>query len=181
MADTRPTLDPLTQATVTVAWVIFANKPFYPLYVWYLVGSGVTASLLTLVSAPFFLAIPFVARCSPMIARILLPVIGTLDTIFETKLFGTESGTELFLAACVMLAALSFRCEERWLQRALVALIFGGFLVTRNFTGAPLRGWSERELSILFNLNAYALASLLTFVALRYAGVERKMGSDPRV
>lgn len=179
MADTRPTLDPLTEATVTVAWVIVANKPFYPLYVWYLVGSGVTASLLTLVSAPFFLAIPFIARRSPIVARIMLPVIGTLDTMFETKLFGTASGTELFLAACMMLAALSFRGEERWSQRGLVAFIFGAFLITRNWTGAPLHGWSERELSILFNLNAYAVASLLAFVALRYAGVERNMGSDP--
>lgn len=179
MADMRPTLDPLTEATVTVAWVIVANKPFYPLYVWYLVGSGVTASLLTLVSAPFFLAIPFIARRSPIVARIMLPVIGTLDTMFETKLFGTASGTELFLAACMMLAALSFRGEERWSQRGLVAFIFGAFLITRNWTGAPLHGWSERELSILFNLNAYAVASLLAFVALRYAGVERNMGSDP--
>ncbi|MND80622.1 hypothetical protein D3C80_723950 [compost metagenome] len=179
MADTRPTLDPLTEATVTVAWVIVANKPFYPLYVWYLVGSGVTASLLTLVSAPFFLAIPFIARRSPIVARIMLPVIGTLDTMFETKLFGTASGTALFLAACMMLAALSFRGEERWSQRGLVAFIFGAFLITRNWTGAPLHGWSERELSILFNLNAYAVASLLAFVALRYAGVERNMGSDP--
>lgn len=179
MADMRPTLDPLTEATVTVAWVIVANKPFYPLYVWYLVGSGVTASLLTLVSAPFFLAIPFIARRSPIVARIMLPVIGTLDTMFETKLFGTASGTELFLAACMMLAALSFRGEERWSQRGLVAFIFGAFLITRNWTGAPLHGWSESELSILFNLNAYAVASLLAFVALRYAGVERNMGSDP--
>jgi hypothetical protein len=179
MAITRPTLDPLTQATVAVAWVIFANKPFYPLYVWYLVGSGMTASLLTLASAPFFLAIPFIARRSPIIARIMLPAIGTLDTMFETKLFGAASGTELFLAACVMLAALSFRPEEQWSQRALVTLVFGAFLITRNFTGAPLHGWSERELSILFNLNAYAVASLLAFVAFRYAGIERSVGSDP--
>lgn len=178
MAKTRPPLDPLTQATVTVAWVIFANKPFYPLYVWYLVGNGVIASLGTLLAAPFFLAIPFIARCSPTVARIMLPVIGTLDTMSETKLFGTASGTELFFAACVMLAALSFRAEEQCYQRGLVALIFGAFLITRNWTGAPLHGWSESELSILFNLNAYAVASLLAFVALRYASVERDTGSD---
>uniref|UniRef100_UPI0031015463 hypothetical protein n=1 Tax=Neorhizobium sp. EC2-8 TaxID=3129230 RepID=UPI0031015463 len=61
----RPPLDPRTQATVTVAWVIVANKPFYPLYVWYLVGNGVTASLGTLLAAPFFLAIPLIARHAP--------------------------------------------------------------------------------------------------------------------
>ena len=26
--------DPLTAASVTVAWVIIGNKPFYPFYVW---------------------------------------------------------------------------------------------------------------------------------------------------
>lgn len=35
--------DALTQATATAAWVILLNKPFYPLYVWRLVGSGVEA------------------------------------------------------------------------------------------------------------------------------------------
>lgn len=154
MGNTRPTLDPLTQATVTIAWVIFANKPFYPLYVWYLVGNGVTASLGTLLAAPFFLVIPVIAHRTPLAARLALPLVGTLDTLFETKLFGTGSGTELFLAACVMLAALSFRGEERWAQRGLVALIFGAFLITRNWTSASFDRWSESELSILFNLNA---------------------------
>ena len=48
--------DVLTSATVTVAWVIFANKPFYPLYVWYLVGHGVLASCATIIAAPFMAA-----------------------------------------------------------------------------------------------------------------------------
>jgi hypothetical protein len=173
MASARAKIDPLTQATVTVAWVIFANKPFYPIYIWYLVGSGMTASLLTLVSAPFFLAIPFVARRSPLTARIMLPVIGTLDTMFETKLFGSASGTELFFTACVMLAAMSFRAQEQWHQRGLVAFIFGAFLFTRNWIGAPLHDWSDDQLSTLVNLNAYAVASLLAFIGLRYAGIER--------
>ena len=49
----RAPLDPLTQATVTLAWVIALNKPFYPLYVWYLVGNGVVASLATMLAANF--------------------------------------------------------------------------------------------------------------------------------
>ncbi len=178
MVGTRQQLDPLTRATSTIAWVIFANKPFYPIYVWYLIGTGVRECLLTLISAPFFLAIPFVARRSPLVARIMLPTIGTLDTLFETKLFGTASGTELFFSACVMLAALSFKAEEKWWQRGMVAFSFGAFLLSRNWIVAPLYGWSEVELSVLFKLNAYAVASLLAFIALRYAGVERDVGSD---
>jgi hypothetical protein len=171
MSGTRPPLDPLTEATVTIAWVIFANKPFYPLYVWYLVGSGVTASLGTLLAAPFFLAIPFVARHAPLAARIALPLVGAIDTLFETRLFGTGSGTELFLAPCMMLAALSFRAREAWWQRGVAAFTFLAFVFSRHAIGPPLHAWSETDLSILLNLNAFAVASLMSFIALRYAGI----------
>ena len=70
MSEAAKQLDPITQATVTIVWVIVLNKPFYPVYVWYLVGNGVAASLGTLLSAPLFLAIPFVARRSSLAARI---------------------------------------------------------------------------------------------------------------
>ena len=173
MADTRTSLDPLTQATVTVAWVIFLNKPFYPLYVWYLVGNGVIASLGTLISAPFFLAIPFLARRSPLIARLALPLIGTFDTLFETKLFGQDSGTELFFAACIMLVALSFKAEEKRWQRGMAGLVFAMFILSRSYVGPPLHIWTESDLAILFNLNVFAVASLMAFIALRYAGVLR--------
>jgi len=161
--------------TVTVAWVIVLNKPFYPIYVWYLVGNGVTASLLTLASTPFFLAIPVLASRFPLGARIALPLIGTVDTLLETKLFGQASGTELFFAACMMLVALCFRPNEKWLQRGLAAVVFATFVVSRNFVGSPLHTWTEPDLAVLLNLNAFAVASLMAFIALRSAG----MGSDP--
>lgn len=173
MPGQRPPLDPLTQATVTIAWVIFANKPFYPLYVWYLVGNGVAASLATLIAMPFFLAIPFLARRSPLAARLALPLVGTLDTLFETKLFGTGSGTELFLAPCIMLAALSFRAEEMWWQRGVAVFVFLAFIFSRTYIGAPLHVWSDADLAILFDLNSFAVASLTAFIALRYAGFSR--------
>ncbi|MFK0332944.1 hypothetical protein ACIQUB_17670 [Rhizobium sp. NPDC090275] len=165
--------DALTQATVTIAWVIVLNKPFYPVYVWYLVGDGVVASLATLLSAPLFLAIPFLAGRSPLAARIALPLIGTFDTLFETKLFGSASGTELFFAACVMLVALSFKADEKWWQRGMAVLVFAVFVFSRNFIDAPLRVWTAPELVTFFNLNAFAVASLLAFIALRYAGISR--------
>ena len=173
MAADRAPLDPLTSATVTIAWVIFANKPFYPLYVWWLVGNGVPASLGTLLAAPFFLAIPFIARSRPLIARFALPLVGALDTIFETKLFGQGSGTELFLAPCIMLAALAFYPEEKWWQRSLAALLFSAMVLQHNHLGQALHLWSDKDLSTLFNLNTFAVASLMTFVALRYAGIGR--------
>jgi hypothetical protein len=173
MAKVRNQLDPITQATVAIAWVIVLNKPFYPFYVWYLIGNGVMESLGTLLSAPLFLAIPFLARQSSLAARIALPMIGTFDTLFETKLFGSPSGTELYFAPCIMLVALAFRAEERWWQRTMAVLVFVVFLLSRNFVDAPLKVWSAPELATLLNLNAFAVASLLAFIALRYAGITR--------
>ncbi|WP_337268229.1 hypothetical protein [Oryzifoliimicrobium ureilyticus] len=173
-------IDPVTQATVTVAWVIVANKPFYPLYVWWLVGSGVQASLATLFSAPFFLAIPFIARHHPLIARLALPLVGTIDTVLETKLFGTMSGTELFLAPCMMLAALCFYEREIWYRRAMIAVVFAAFLLTRNAIGEPWHAWSHQELATLLNLNAFAVASLMAFIALRLNGMLISPCSDEK-
>jgi hypothetical protein len=167
----RVPLDPLTQATVTIAWVISLNKPFYPLYVWYLVGDGVVASLGSLLAAPAFLAIPFMARHSPVIARISLPIVGAVDTLFETRLFGQSSGTELFFGACIMLAAISFRTEEKWIQRGVAGLVFAVFLLSRQTGGEPLHGWNDADLAVLLDLNIFAVACLMTLIAIRYTGV----------
>jgi hypothetical protein len=174
---TRPSLDPLTQATVAVALVIVVNKPFYPVYVWYFVGNGVAASLGTLIAAPFFLAIPLLAQSSPLAARIALPLAGTVDTFFETKLFGQSSGTELFFAACMLLVSLSFRENEKRWQRGMAVVVFALFILSRRYIGSPLHIWADADLAILFNLNAFAVASLMAFVTLRYAGVSRHPGN----
>lgn len=172
MAEDRK-YDPLTAATLTVAWVIILNKPFYPLSIWWLVGNGVEASLISVVSMVFFLAIPLIARRSSLAARIALPAIGTLDTIFETKLFGPGSGTELFFAACIMLVAVSFRQGERLWQVGMTGMVFAGFLWARYMIGGALHVWSEPDLATLLNLNAFAVACLTAFIALRYAGLNR--------
>jgi hypothetical protein len=173
MTEKTEATDALTQATTSIAWVILLNKPFYPLYVWWLVGSGVKASLGTLLGMPFFLAIPLLARRRPLIARLALPIVGTFDTLFETKLFGSASGTMLFLAPCMMLAALSFKPNEAWWQRGAVAVVFLAFVLARNGLDPPLHPWSAAELSTLFALNAFAVASLTAFIGLRYAGIRR--------
>jgi hypothetical protein len=169
-AGTRPALDPLTASAVTIAWVIFANKPFYPLYVWWFVGNGATAALGTLIAAPLFLAIPFLARRSPLLARAALPIIGAIDTLWETWLFGAASGTELFLAACLLLAAVSFYAHEIWWQRGVAVAIFLAFFAAHGRLGGPHYPWSPDELAKLLEINIFAVASLLTFIALRYAG-----------
>ncbi|MBB3318157.1 MULTISPECIES: hypothetical protein [unclassified Rhizobium] len=172
----RKSLDPLTQASVTVAWIIVLNKPFYPVYVWYLAREGAAASLGTLIATPFFAAIPFIARRSSLAARVSLPLVGTVDTLFETKLFGPASGTELFYAACILLVAVSFKAEELWWQRCAALIVFLIFVYSRNCIGTPLSVWDRDDLSTLLSLNAFAVAGLTTFIALRSAGNLRAAG-----
>jgi hypothetical protein len=166
--NTGKALDARTADAVTIAWVIALNKPFYPLYVWYLLGEGVATSCLTMLSAPFFLAIPFIARRAPLVARVALPVVGLVDTLAETVIFGAASGTELFLAPCMMLAALSFYPAEIWWRRGVAALIFVAFFFTYGQFGSSLYPWSAEQLSTLLTLNAFAVASLMAFVALKF-------------
>lgn len=173
MDETRAPLDPPTAASVAVAWVILANKPFYPVYVWWLVGSGVAASLWTVLAAPAFLAIVLLASRRPLLARAGVPLVGMLDTLLATKVFGTGAGTELFFAPCMMLAALSFRAGEEWWQRGLATLIFAAFALGHGRLGAPLHVWSDGELATLLNLNAFAAASLMAFIALRWPATGR--------
>lgn len=168
-----PRPDALTQASMTVSWVIILNKPFYPIYVWWLLGTGVGTSALTLLSIPFFLAVPLMAKRSSFYARLALPLIGTVDTVFETWIFGRASATLVFLAPCVLLAALSFRPDEKWTQRGLSCFIYGCFAACWWLIGQPIYPWSSDQLSTLLGVNAFAVASLMAFIGLRYAGLDR--------
>lgn len=173
-------LDPLTQATVTIAWVIIANKPFYPLYVWWLVGGGVGTSMTTLVSIPFFAAILLLASRSALFGRLALPLIGALDTVFETVIFGRMSATLLFLAPCMALAMVSFHAAEKWWQRGLVCFILACFAGSWWLIDKPAFPWSTEQLETLADINVFAVASLMTFVGLRYAGVGRGIQPNDR-
>lgn len=172
-AEARPPLDALTAASVTVAWVIALNKPFYPLYVWYLAGDGVLASSATVVAAPFFAALALMARRAPFITRLGVPLVGMVDTVAAGKFLGQSAGTELFLAPCMLLVALSFRQEEKWWQRGMACLCFIAFVVFHGRMGAPLHAWSPEAVQSLFTLNAFSVASLMAFITLRTAGIPR--------
>ena len=124
--------DTLTSASVTTAWVVVANKPFYPVYVWWLTGlDAARASLWTLAAWPLFAALPWLARRSPLGARAGLPLVGAADSTFATYMFGEGSGVEAFLVPCAMLAALSFRAEEARISWALTSLVFLAFAALR--------------------------------------------------
>lgn len=172
-AKAEPDLDPRTAACISVAWIIFINKPFYPLYVWGLIGPhAVVSSLGTLAGAPFYAALPFLARRSGYWARVALPIVGLIDTLYATKLLGPASGTELFLLPCALLAIVGFPAREYRAARALIVTIFIAFFAFHGRYGAPLQEFAPADAATLFNLNAFAVASLTAFIGLRFARVE---------
>ena len=165
--------DPLASAGAAVAWMVLINKPIYPFTIWWFVGGGFEASLATLIAAPFYAAAPFLVRRAPLTARIATPAVGLADTLIATKVFGPGSGAELFLFACGLLAAVSFRPHEAWWSRVLVGLIFVAFVAMRLGGGAALYALPPDELGRLLGLNIFSAASLFAFIGLRFAGADR--------
>jgi hypothetical protein len=169
----RPPTDPLAAASAAVAWVVVANKPLYPVTIWWYVGGGFEASLATLIAAPFYAAAALLAQRAPLGARAATPAIGLADTLLATKVFGTGSGTELFIFACGLLAALSFRPHEVWWASGLIGLIFAAFVAMRFGGGAALCALPPDEFGRLLVLNIFSAASLFAFIGLRFAGADR--------
>jgi hypothetical protein len=166
-------LDNRTAACVSVAWIILVNKPFYPLYVWFLVGAHAAAlSLATLALAPLYGLVPYLAKRSPWGARLALPLVGVCDTLYNTKLFGAGAGTELFLFPCALLAIVGFSAKDAIASRALVVVIYCVYLGLHGRYGAPLQDWTAADQAGLFPLNAFSAASLTAFIGLRFARVE---------
>ena len=89
--------DPMAKAAGTVAIVVAGNQPFYPLYLHAIAGIAAWPAWLTLVSTPFFVAVPAVARRHSLTGRALLPIAGVANTLLCVKLFGVASAVELFL------------------------------------------------------------------------------------
>lgn len=165
--------DPLAEAAIAVAWLIVANKPIYPLYVWWFAGSGVLASCWTMLAAPAFLALALIGRRRSLVVRVGLPLVGLVDTLFATRLFGPASGTELFLMPCLLLAVSSFRAEEARWARGLVAILWVAFVAAHGRLGDPLHVWSPAELERLLAVDVFAVASLCAFIGWRFAGLPR--------
>ncbi len=164
--------DPLTAATCLMAFVIGANGPFYPFYLYLSIGAAAAPSLLTMLASPLFLTIPLLARRHSRAGRIALPVLGTLNTIWCVKLLGMASGVALFLLPCVSLAALSFTADERRLSLAVLALPFAFYVwqIYGQGVGTPFLSFTAAQNAALTLVNAASVGTLTAFIGLLYAG-----------
>jgi len=170
--------DPLTAATCLIAFVIGANGPFYPLYLYLMIGAAALPTVITLLVSPLFLAIPWLARRHSRAGRVALPLLGTLNTLWCAKLLGTASGVELFLLPCISLAALSFTASERRLSLALLALPFAVYLWQGygHWLDAPLLLFTPAQYAALVSLNIASVGTLTAFIGLTYAGKTQRHG-----
>lgn len=165
--------DPLTSGAITIAWLIVANKPFYPLYVWWIAGHGLAPAFLTALSAPAFAGLIWLARKNSLWLRAGIPLLGAVDTMLATKLFGAGAGTELFFLPCVLLVATSIRPSEYRVSWALAALILLAAVLMNGRYGAPLYEWPGSALAGLFSLNVMSVACLCFVIVYRFSKTAR--------
>ncbi len=161
--------DPLTAATNLIAFIVGANGPFYPLYAMLLIGFHGASTFFTMLSSPFFLAIPALSKRSDLAGRIALPIVGTLNTLWCAKLLGLASGVELFLLPCITIAALSFRPRERLFMLPLTGLPMGLYLWLHHRYGPPLLDFNPEQYAALLSLNVASTGTLTAFLGLVYA------------
>jgi len=158
--------DPLAVASNLVAVLVGSNQPLYPLTLYWATGADVTGLFIVFLSAPCFLAIPFVARRGSLAARVMLIVVGSVDTFVSVKVYGQAAGNELYLGPCLMLAVLLFRKREQLLSFGLTALIFVGLFILHGRYGASVLEWSDEDYATMMNLNIFYVAILTAFIGL---------------
>jgi hypothetical protein len=161
--------DPLMAASNAVALIVAFNQPFYPLYIRWLVGDDHGASLATFLSTPLFLAVPAVGRWSSFAGRAMLPVVGILNTLASAQFLGAASGAELFLCPCAMIAGMSLRQSERPAMLAIVALALAGFVLLHARATSADGLFSSAQYAHFVSLNAWSVAGLIAFAAMRYS------------
>jgi hypothetical protein len=158
--------DPLVAAGNVVALLVGSNQPLYPLTLYWATGADVTGLFLVFLSAPCFLLVPLVARRSSLAGRVMLVIVGSVDTFLSAKVYGQASGAELYLGPCILLAAMLFRKREQLLSFGLVALILAGLLAAHDRYGASFLAWSDKDYATILYFNIVYVAILTAFIGL---------------
>lgn len=148
---------------VVVAW----NTPVYPLYLWWVAGSGgMPWALLTMCSLPFFAAVPLLSRRSSLAGRLALPLVGTANTLFCTWIFGEAAGEQLFLLPCITLGTMLFQPAERLpMLVGVAAPMLGYWLLQGHYPPPPFR-YGPAQYDALVSLNAASVGFLTAFLGL---------------
>jgi hypothetical protein len=157
--------DPLTAATNRIALLVAFNQPFYPVYLWWIVGGDWRVSAWTFLSTPFFAGVPAIARRNSLAGRAMLPLTGIANGVLSTKAFGEASGVELFLIPCAVIALLSFRRVEWRVILVVIATTLAAGLAHGHY-GSPFGRFDSDQYAHFRRLNGFSVAALSTVVLL---------------
>jgi hypothetical protein len=169
--------DPLTAACNRVALLVASNQPFYPLYLWWIVGGDWRVACWTFLSTPFVAGVPAVARRNALAGRAMLPLTGIANGILSGKAFGEPSGVALFLIPCGLIACLAFRRNEWRVGAALLVLTAIAGLLHGHY-GMPLGRFDASEYVHFRRLNAISVATLSVLIVWSFS--RARSSSAPR-
>jgi hypothetical protein len=152
--------DRLTEASNKFSLLLTANTPFYPVYLWFILGRARWPRLLlSALSLPFFAATIPIARRHALAGRVWLCVFASLNTAWVTWLLGPASGTALFFLPCLVLTGLAFRTTEFRPRMLLTALPFTLYFALFKAPPAPAL-YTAATYASLVKLNAVSVAAL---------------------
>ena len=163
--------DPLAKAAGTVAMVVASNQPFYPLYLYAIVGHQAWPAWFTLLTTPFFAAVPAIAKRHSLAGRVMLPITGVVNTVLCVKLVGLQTGVELFLFPCILLAAILFKPTERLIMAPVLVLPFAAYFFLDDRLGAPLQIFELSSYASIIALHAVSVASLTALIGILFASI----------
>ncbi len=164
--------DPLAEACNWIALMVASNQPIYPFYVRYAVGGDWQVAWWTLLSTPFFVAVPAIARRDAAWGRAALPLAGIANGVLSAKAFGMASGVEMFLLACGLLGVLGFWPGELRPRAVVAVALAAGVALDRNLGGA-LGHFTDVQYTHLWRLNAYSVAALCLVILWKLTRVRR--------
>jgi hypothetical protein len=173
--------DPFVAAANFVAVVLGWNQPFYPLYLWVILGEAAWGAAVVALSAIPFLAIPAITRRWSLAGRLLLPMVGMANTVACTILLGERSAVGLFLLPCAMLAAILFPWRERFAMVGVTALPLGVWLVIRGRWNEGIVAATDAQFAALFTMNAVSVGCLMVFLGWILAGINAATMPRPRL
>jgi hypothetical protein len=165
--------DPHVSAANTVAMVLAWNQPYYPLYLWWIVGKDAWVGIPDAFSGILFFAIPAIARRSPLLGRASLIVLATANVAFCSAILGEAAGIQLLYLPCGMLAAILFSWRERVVMLVMTALPLAAWLLTRTRLDIPPVRFSPQANASLLTLNAVSAGLLMVFFGWLLAGINR--------
>lgn len=167
--------NPHVSACNTIAMVIAWNQPYYPLYLWWIVGHDALVGIPDAFSGVLFFAVPAIARRSGLLGRIAMIVFSVGNIVFSSMMLGEAAGVQLLFLPCGMLAAILFTWRERFTMLAMAALPLLAWLLTRGRLDIPPVRFSAEAYASLFTLNAVSAGSLMIFFGWLLAGINRRV------